>query len=135
MDPLLITGSVCYAAALALPAYHSTGFFSIRGRGWKILFLSMILMAVGVAAIAKAEGEKSLFYFLPGALNLFVVALLVLGLCSVRGAGVQILGAMTLGGWAVLFTLMMLKMRGDLQIGSYFWSAASVTLALHGILA
>lgn len=66
VDPLWITSGLFYAAALLLPAEQSPGLRSIRGRGWMILFLAMILMAASVAAIAKAEGGKSLFYFSRG---------------------------------------------------------------------
>ncbi len=133
MDPLLIAGGLCYALALALPAYRSTGFFAIGGRGWKILFLSLVLMVLGGAAILKGEGEKSLFYFLPGALNIVVALLLILGLCSVRGPGVQLLGVFALGSLGLLLAAMLLRMREDLQVGTGFWCAACVLLALHGL--
>lgn len=133
MDPLLIAGGICYALALVLPAYQSTGFLSIGGRGWKILLLSALLLVAGFVAFAKGEGEKSLFYFLPGALNILVALLLVLGLCSVRGPGVQLLSVCALGSLGILLAVMLLKMREDLQIGTGFWCAACVLLAFHGL--
>ena len=73
--------------------------------------------------------------FLPGVVNLLVLALLVLGFCQVHAEVTRFLAVVTLLSWAVLCVTMLLAVRGELRIGSYFWSVACVTLALHGLLA
>jgi hypothetical protein len=135
MPPLVIAGSLCFVVALLLPAYASTGFLKIGGPGWKMLWMSMVLMALGFVALFKESNEKALFYFLPGLLNILVVLLMVLGLLSVRGPGMQMLGVGTLITWGFIFFLMLFKMRGDLRIGSYFWCAACVLLSLNALKA
>lgn len=135
MNLLFIAGGLGYVAALILPAYRSSGFISFEGRGWKVLFFSMLLMAGGWFALAKGEGAKALICFLPGVVNLLVLTLLVLGFCSVHGDGTRFLGALTLLGWGVLCVSMLLAVRGEMRVGSYAWSAACVSLGLHALLA
>ncbi len=133
MNPLVIAGSLCFFAALLLPAYDSHGFFKIGGRGWKMLSLSMVLLALGFVALFKQSNEKVFFYFIPGLLNIFVVSQLVLGLASVHGAGIRLLGLLGLAGWCAFFGLILLRMRGDLKIGSYLWFSACFLLSINGI--
>lgn len=133
MDLLLIAACVCFVAGLLLPAYRSHGFFSFGGPGWKVFGLSLVMMAAGVVALAKDSGDKVLLFFLPGLLNLGAVALLLVGLGSIQGTAVQLMGWGTLLGWCAVFLLMVAKSRGDLQVGSYFWFAACVLLSLHAI--
>lgn len=135
MNLLLLAGALGYVAALLLPAYESSGFISFEGRGWKVLFFSMVLMAGGWLALAKGEGAKALICFLPGVVNLLVLTLLVLGFCQVHADATRFLAVVTLLSWAVLCVTMLLAVRGELRIGSYFWSAACVALAVHGLLA
>lgn len=118
-----------------LPAYRSTGFFSFGGRGWKIFWISILLLGAGAVLAMKEPGEKALLLFLPGLLNLATAALLVVGLASVRGPAVQMLGGIALLGWLGLFALLLTRSRGDLQLGSLFWSIACGALSLHAILA
>lgn len=135
MDLLLIAACVCFVAGLLLPAYRSHGFFSFGGPGWKVFGLSLVMMAAGVVALAKDSGDKVLLFFLPGLLNLAAVALLLVGLGSIQGTAVQLLGWVTLLGWCAVVLLMFAKSRDDLQVGSYFWFAACVLLSLHAIQA
>jgi hypothetical protein len=95
----------------------------------------MVLMAGGWLALAKGEGAKALLCFLPGVVNLLVLTLLVLGFCQVHGDVTRFLAVATLLSWAVLGATMLLAVRGELRSGSYFWSAACVALAVHGLLA
>ena len=133
MNLLVIAGSLCFVAALLLPAYASHGFLKIGGPGWKMFSMGMVLLALGFVALFKETNEKMFFYFLPGLLNILVVLLMVLGLLSVHGDGMKLLGAGTLLAWGFIFFLMLFKSRGDLRIGSYFWCAACVLLSINGI--
>jgi len=130
----VIAGSMCYIAALLLPAIQGRGgFLNIGGSGWKILWISLALMALGFVALFKETQDKILFYFIPGLLNVLVFLLMVLGLLSIHGQGMQILGAGTLLLWGFLFLLMLFRMRSELQIGSYFWCAACVLLSVNAL--
>ncbi|MBK9989566.1 MAG: hypothetical protein IPP19_02220 [Verrucomicrobia bacterium] len=133
--PLLaIAGSLCYVAALLLPAIQGRGgFLNIGGSGWKILWISMVLMAFGFVALFKETNDKIWFYFIPGVINILMVLLVVLGLLSVHGDGMRMLGVVTLMVWGFLFFLMLFKMRSDLQIGSYFWCAACLLLSINAL--
>ena len=134
MSLLVIAGSLCFLAALLLPAYSSRGgFLNIGGPGWKMLFISMVLLALGFVALTKQTNDKIFFYFIPGLVNILVVSLMVLGLLSVHGDGMKLLGAGTLLLWGFIFFLMIFKMRGDLRIGSYLWCAACLLLSINGI--
>jgi len=134
MSTLVIAGSLCYIAALLLPAIQGRGgFLNIGGPGWKIFSISMVLMAFGFVALFKETNDKIWFYFLPGLINILMILLMVLGLLSVHGEGMQMLGAGTLVVWGFLFFLLLFKMRGELQIGSYFWCAASVLLSVNAL--
>jgi len=134
MSFLVIAGSMCYIAALLLPAIQGRGgFLNIGGSGWKILWISLALMALGFVALFKETQDKILFYFIPGLLNVLVFLLMVLGLLSIHGQGMQILGAGTLLLWGFLFLLMLFRMRSELQIGSYFWCAACVLLSVNAL--
>jgi len=133
MNLLVIAGALCFAAALLLPAYASHGFLKIGGPGWKMFFLGMVLLALGFVALTKQTNDRVILYFIPGLLNILVVLLMVLGLFSVHGDGMKLLGAGTLLLWGFIFFLMMFKMRGDLRIGSYFWCAACLLLSINGI--
>lgn len=134
MSFLLIAGSLCYVAALLLPAIQGRGgFLNIGGSGWKILWISLVLMALGFVALFKGTQDKILFYFIPGLLNVLVLLLVVLGLLSVHGQGMQILGAGTLLLWGFLFFLLLFRMKSELQIGSYFWCIAIVLLSVNAL--
>lgn len=133
MSPLVVAGSLCFVAALFLPAYNSTGFLKIGGSGWKMLWMSMVLMTLGFVALFKETNEKALFYFIPGLINILVVLLMILGLLSVHGHGVRMLGVGALVTWGFIFVVMLFKMRGDLRIGSYFWCAACVLLSINAL--
>jgi len=134
MPLLAIAGSLCYIIALPLPAIQGRGgFLNIGGPGWKILWISLVLMALGFVALFKETNEKVWFYFLPGVLNIFMILLMILGLCSVHGPGMKLLGAVTLLSWSLLFLLMLFKMRSELKIGSFFWCAACVLLSLNAL--
>jgi len=134
MNLLVIVGSLCYIAALLLPAIQGRGgFLNIGGPGWKILWMSLVLMALGFVALFKETQEKILFYFLPGLINGLVLLLMVLGLLAVHGPGMQLLGAGTLCIWGFLFFLLLFRMRSELQIGSYFWCAACVLLSVNAL--
>ncbi len=133
MSPLALAGSLCFVVALALPAVDSGGFFSFRGRGWRVLALAMALMAAGCVALFKGTRDRIVLYFLPGLLNLLVVSVMVLDLLSVRGGGMILLGVCTLVIWASVALLMLLRMRRGLGPGAYLWSAACVLVALDAI--
>jgi len=133
MNLLVIFGSLCFIIALLLPAIKGTGFFKIGGPGWKIFFLSMVLMAAGFVALFKDTHEKVLAYFLPGLLNILIVLLIILGMLSIHGPGMQLLGAGTLIIWGFIFLLLLFRMRGELQIGSYFWCGACVMLSMNAL--
>jgi hypothetical protein len=133
MNFLAVAGSLCFVVALLLPAYASHGFLKIAGPGWKMFSMSMVLLAFGFVALFKETNEKVFFYFLPGLLNILVVLLMVLGLLSVRGDGMKLLGAIALLSWGFIFSLMIFKTRGDLRVGSYFWCAACVLLSINAI--
>ncbi|MFT3780960.1 MAG: hypothetical protein QM790_03025 [Nibricoccus sp.] len=133
MSGLVVVGSCCFAMALALPAYKSHGFLKISGTGWKMLWLSLVLMALGCVALFKESNEKALFYFLPGLLNLLAVSLIVLGLCSVHGPATKVLGGILFLAVTVLFPFLFLKSRGDLKSGSYFWFAACALLSASAL--
>ena len=135
MDLLLIAGCACFVAGLLFPAYRSHGFFSFGGPGWKVFAVTMVLMTVGAATLVKESGEKALLCFVPGLLNLAAVALLIVGLAATHGPAVQIVGCIALVGWCATFLFLLLKSRGDLRIGSFFWFIACALLSLHAILA
>lgn len=133
MPILVIAGSFCYAAALVLPAYQSHGFLKISGTGWKMLWLSLVLLTLGFVALFKAANEKVFFYFLPGLLNILAVLLLILSLCAVHGPGVRLLGWASLAAIGTTLVILLLKARGDLRIGSYFWFAACLLFSANAI--
>ncbi len=135
MTALLAAGCLCFVAALLLPAYRSTGFFSFGGPGWKVFGITMLLCGAAFVLAVKEPGEKALLLFLPGVLNLVTVALLVVGFTPARGPAVQALGAVALAGWGAVFLLLLVKSRGDLRIGSLFWGLANLSLGLHADLA
>ena len=135
MPPLLLVGSLCFVAGLILPAYRSTGFFSFGGPGWKVFWLSLILLGASPLLALKEPGGKAALLCLPGLLNLTTVALLIVGFGGGRGPAVQVLGGVALAGWSAVFLLLLAKDRGTLQIGSLFWGLACLTLSLHAILA
>lgn len=99
----------------------------------EIFFLSMVLMSAGFVALFKDTNEKVLFYFLPGVLNILIVLLMVLGLLSVHGQGMRLLGAVTLIVWSFIFLLMLFRMRSEQQIGSYLWCTACVLLSANAL--
>ena len=99
-----------------------------------MFFMSMVLLVMGFDALLKETNEKAFFYFLPGLLTILLVSLTVLGLSSVHGDGMRLLGAITLLGWGALFVLMIMKMRTELKIGTYLWSTACVLLSINGLL-
>lgn len=134
MTFLLLAGGLCFVAALFLPAYRSTGFFSFSGPGWKIAIISVVLIGAGAKVLREEGAGKALLCGLPGAVNIGAAILLVLGLCGTRGPAVQALGAGVLLGWSVLIVALLLRCRSDLRIGTTFWSAACVLLPLHALL-
>jgi len=134
MNLLVIIGSCCFIVALLLPAYESHGFFKFSGRGWKMLVITMVILGLGFVALFKQSNEKVFFYFLPGILNILLILLIILGLFSVHGSGLRLLGISTLLCWSVLFGIMLFRARGEIKAGSYFWSAACILCSLNGVL-
>ena len=133
MNILLIAGILCFAVSLFLPAFKSTGFLAIGGTGWKILFLSIVLMIMGFSSLLKETNSKFIFYFLPGLLNIFIVLLMILGLFSVQGPAMRTLGVCTFICWTIILASMIFKMKSDLKIGAYFWCASGLLLAINGM--
>lgn len=135
MSFLLLAGSLCFVAALILPAYSSTGFLSFDGPGWKVAVLSLVLIGAGAKVLLEDGPGKALLCCLPGAVNIGMALLLALGVCAIHGPAVKVLGAATLFGWGVLIVALLWRCRGEIRIGTAFWSAACVLLPLHALLA
>lgn len=93
----------------------------------------MVMMALGFVALFSETNDRIWFYFIPGLINILMVLLVVLGLLSIHGHGMRILGVVALMAWGFLFFLMLFKMRSELQIGSYFWCAACLLLSLNAL--
>lgn len=98
-----------------------------------MLRLSLVLLALGFIALFKESGEKVFFYFLPGLLNILAVLLMILSLCAVHGPGIRLLGWAALVAIGSTFAMLLLKARGDLRIGSYFWCAACLLFSANAI--
>lgn len=135
MYVLLLCSTACFGLALLLPAFDESGFFRLSLRGWKLALASVALLPVGAIAAARGELQKALFCLLPTALNFGVVALLVMGFTGRRGQTPNAVGAMVLGGSAILWLILLWRVRDGLKSGSYCWGVAAVMAGTHGMLA